>query len=159
MLRRTRQSLADFPLRRGLELFEVGHVPVLARCEGETLPPEDVQRCSETPLHSIVVALIVETPYSNYEPCFINMNRDCCQPLLPDLEVPCRPVGKYMPARFATHTEAQRAADTHEPDGYPNAKEVSDGLLWQPDPEFDWCSIPHCVEERANWQCASGLLP
>jgi hypothetical protein len=63
------------------------------------------------------------------------------------------------PARFAASEEAKRAADTHELDGYPDAKKVSDGLLWQPDPEFDWRSIPHCVEERANWQCASGLLP
>jgi hypothetical protein len=27
---------------------------------------------SETPLHSLVVALIVEMPYSNYQPRFIN---------------------------------------------------------------------------------------
>ena len=64
------------------------------------------------------------------------------------------------PALFATSTEAQRAADAHELDGYPNAKEVSDGLSWQPDPEFDWRAIPHRVEERANWQrSASSLLP
>jgi hypothetical protein len=64
------------------------------------------------------------------------------------------------PARFATKFEAQRAADTHELDGYPNAKKVSDGLSWEPDPEFDWRSIPHRVEDRANWQRnASGLLP
>jgi hypothetical protein len=63
------------------------------------------------------------------------------------------------PARFATSEEAKRAADTHELDGYPNAKEVSDGLAWKPDPEFDWRSIPYRVEERANWQRASGLLP
>jgi hypothetical protein len=63
------------------------------------------------------------------------------------------------PARFATHMDAQRAADTHELDGYPNAEGVSDRLSWQPDPEFDWRSIPHRVEERANWQRASGLLP
>ena len=64
------------------------------------------------------------------------------------------------PARFATSEEAKRAADTHELDGYPNAKEVSDGLSWQPDPEFDWRSIPHRVEERNNWQrSVSGFLP
>jgi hypothetical protein len=63
------------------------------------------------------------------------------------------------PARFARSQEAKRAADTHELDGYPNAKEVSDGLSWQPDPEFDWRAIPHRVEERANWQHASSLLP
>jgi hypothetical protein len=63
------------------------------------------------------------------------------------------------PARFAASEQAKRAADTHELDGYPNAKEVSDGLSWEPDPEFDWRSIPHRVEERANWQRASGSLP
>jgi hypothetical protein len=64
------------------------------------------------------------------------------------------------PARFAWSEEAKRAADTHELDGYPNGKEVSDGLSWEPDPEFDWRSIPHRVEDRANWQLsASSLLP
>ena len=64
------------------------------------------------------------------------------------------------PARFATHTEAQRAADVHELDLYPNAKAIDDGLSWQVDPEIDWRSIPHRVEERASWQrSASGYLP
>src|SRR5437762_1703157 len=49
------------------------------------------------------------------------------------------------PACFATYTEAQRAADAHELDLYPNAKAVEDGLSWQPDPEIDWRSIPHLV--------------
>ena len=63
-------------------------------------------------------------------------------------------------ARFATHTEAQRAADAHELDLYPNATALDDGLSWQPNPEIDWRSIPHRVEERANWQRrASSLLP
>jgi hypothetical protein len=45
-------------------------------------------------------------------------------------------------------------------DQYPNAKAIDDGLSWQPDPEIDWRSIPHRVEERANWQkSASSLLP
>jgi hypothetical protein len=45
-------------------------------------------------------------------------------------------------------------------DQYPNAKAIDDGLSWQPDPEIDWRSIPHGVEERVNWQrSASGLLP
>jgi hypothetical protein len=45
-------------------------------------------------------------------------------------------------------------------DQYPNAKAIDDGLSWQPDPEIDRCSIPHRVEERANWQkSASSLLP
>jgi hypothetical protein len=63
-------------------------------------------------------------------------------------------------ARFATHTEAQRAADAHELDLYPNATTIDDAFSWQPDPEIDWRSIPHRVEERANWQrIASNLLP
>jgi hypothetical protein len=64
------------------------------------------------------------------------------------------------PALFVSSEEAKRAADTHELDGYPNAEEVSDGLSWQPDPEFNWRSIPHRVEARINWQrSASGFLP
>jgi hypothetical protein len=62
-------------------------------------------------------------------------------------------------ARFATAADAQRAADAHELDLYPNAVAIDDGFSWQPDPEIDWRSIPHRVEERANWQrSASGLL-
>jgi len=63
-------------------------------------------------------------------------------------------------ARFATSADAQRAADAHELDLYPNAKAIDDGFSWQPDPEIDWRSIPYLVEERANWQRrASSLLP
>ena len=65
-----------------------------------------------------------------------------------------------QPARFSTGAEAQRAADAHERDQYPNAGIVDDGFSWQPDPEIDWRSIPHRVEERANWQrSAAGFLP
>ncbi len=64
------------------------------------------------------------------------------------------------PARFATCAEAQRAADAHELDLFPDAKVIDDGLSWLPDPEIDWRSVPHIVEERANWQrSASSLLP
>jgi hypothetical protein len=63
------------------------------------------------------------------------------------------------PERFGARADAQQVADAHELDGYPNAKEIADGLLWEPDPEFDWRSIPHRVEERANWRRASGSLP
>ncbi len=63
------------------------------------------------------------------------------------------------PARFATCVDAQRAADAHELDLYPDAKVIDDGFSWQPDPEIDWRSIPHLVEERANSQGnASGYL-
>jgi hypothetical protein len=64
------------------------------------------------------------------------------------------------PAHFATSTAAQQAADAHELDLYPNAKTIDDGLSWLPDPEIDWRSIPHLVEERAEWQrIASNWLP
>jgi hypothetical protein len=64
------------------------------------------------------------------------------------------------PARFTTSGEAQRAADAHELDLFPNAKVIDDGLSWLPDPEIDWRSVPHLVEERANSQrSASSLLP
>jgi hypothetical protein len=64
------------------------------------------------------------------------------------------------PARFATAAGAQRAADRHELDLFPNAKAIDDGLSWLPDPEIDWRSVPHRVQERANWQrSAGGLLP
>lgn len=63
-------------------------------------------------------------------------------------------------ARFATYADAQRAADAHELDLYPNAKAIDDGFSWVPDPEINWRSIPHLVEERASWQrSASSLLP
>jgi hypothetical protein len=64
------------------------------------------------------------------------------------------------PACFATFGEAQRAADAHELDLYPNAKVIDDGLSWLPDPEIDWRSVPHLAEARANHQpVASGFLP
>jgi hypothetical protein len=64
------------------------------------------------------------------------------------------------PARFATCADAQRAADAHELDLFPNAKAIDDGFSWVPDPEIDWRSIPQLVEERASWQgSASSLLP
>ena len=64
------------------------------------------------------------------------------------------------PAHFSTCADAQRAADGHELDLYPNATAIDDGLSWLPDPEIDWRSIPHRVEERANWQRrASKWLP
>jgi hypothetical protein len=56
------------------------------------------------------------------------------------------------PARFSTCADAQRAADAHELDLFPNAKTIDDGLAWLPDPEIDWRSVPHRVEERTNWQ-------
>jgi hypothetical protein len=64
------------------------------------------------------------------------------------------------PERFATCADAQRAAEVHELDLFPNAVATGDGLAWLSDPEIDWRSVPHRVEERANWQrSASGSLP
>jgi hypothetical protein len=64
------------------------------------------------------------------------------------------------PAHFATCADAQRSADAHELDLYPNAATIDDGLSWLPDPEIDWRSIPYLVEERADWQRrASNSLP
>jgi hypothetical protein len=64
------------------------------------------------------------------------------------------------PARFATCVDAQRAADAHELDLYPNAKVINDGFSWQPDPEIEERSLPLRVKERENWQVsASGYLP
>jgi hypothetical protein len=56
------------------------------------------------------------------------------------------------PARFKTRAEAQRAADAHELDLFPNAKVIDDGCSWLPDPEIEERLIPHRVEERANSQ-------
>jgi hypothetical protein len=64
------------------------------------------------------------------------------------------------PARFASRADAQRAADAHELDLFPNAKELDDGYSWLPDPEIEERSLPYRVEERENWQVsASGFLP
>ena len=56
------------------------------------------------------------------------------------------------PAIFATREEAQRAADAHLLDYYPNYEIIDDGLLWVADPEIDWRSCPHRVEARARCQ-------
>jgi hypothetical protein len=62
------------------------------------------------------------------------------------------------PAQFATCADAQRAADAHELDLFPNAKVIEDGLSWLPDPEIDWRSVPYLAEEHANWQRSSSDL-
>jgi hypothetical protein len=56
------------------------------------------------------------------------------------------------PAIFATCEGAQRAADAHLLDYYPNSRIIDDGLSWLPDPEIDWRSCPHCVEARAHFE-------
>ena len=62
------------------------------------------------------------------------------------------------PARFPSCADAQRAADAHELDLFPNAKAIDDGLSWLPDPEIDWRSVPYLVEQMSNLG-ASSLLP
>jgi hypothetical protein len=54
------------------------------------------------------------------------------------------------PARFAKRAEAQRAADAHELDLFPNAKVIDDGYSWLPDPEIEERSIRPLVAEPAN---------
>ena len=54
------------------------------------------------------------------------------------------------PAFFARCGEAQRAADAHLLDYYPGVEIIDDGLSWEPDPEIDWRSCPHRVEETGS---------
>lgn len=61
------------------------------------------------------------------------------------------------PARFATYAEAQRAADAHELDLFPDAKVIDDGLSWLPDPEIDWRSVPYLAEGEEDFR-SSGLI-
>ena len=64
------------------------------------------------------------------------------------------------PAIFRTRGEAQGAAEAHVLDYYPDGEIIEDGLSWLGDPEIDWRSYPHRVEDRAEWQrMASGSLP
>ena len=43
---------------------------------------------------------------------------------------------------FFTYAEAQRTADAHQLDGYPDAPAIDDGFYWHLDPEIDWRSVP-----------------
>jgi hypothetical protein len=50
--------------------------------------------------------------------------------------------------------------ETQRLDCYPGYETIDDGLAWLADPEIDWRSCPHRVEDRAHWQrMASGWLP
>jgi hypothetical protein len=54
------------------------------------------------------------------------------------------------PATFFTFAEAQRAADAHQQDNYPNAvPPIGDGFSWLLDHELDWRSLPDVVEAHA----------
>jgi len=55
------------------------------------------------------------------------------------------------PATFSKLDEAQRVADIHLLDSYPNAQPaVGDGYWWLIDHELDWRLQPECVEGRAH---------
>jgi hypothetical protein len=52
------------------------------------------------------------------------------------------------PAIFATREKAQRAADTHVREGYPNSDRIDDGYEWLVDPGIEaWFAAP---ERRPN---------
>jgi len=54
------------------------------------------------------------------------------------------------PAIFATCKEAQRIADAHFRDGYPNSKIIDDGFSWLTDPDIDWRVCPYRTARRAR---------
>jgi hypothetical protein len=53
-------------------------------------------------------------------------------------------------AIFATCEEAQRAADAHVRDGYPNTEIINDGFSWLPEADIDWRTCPYRVAARAR---------
>jgi hypothetical protein len=52
-------------------------------------------------------------------------------------------------AMFATCKEAQRTADAHLRDGYPNSETVKDGLSWPV--EYEWWLCPYRLANRARF--------
>ena len=54
-----------------------------------------------------------------------------------------------QPAIFATSEEAQRAADAHAPDGYPNSETIYDGFAFLPDAD-PWWSYPNRIAVRTR---------
>jgi hypothetical protein len=61
------------------------------------------------------------------------------------------------PATFSKCAEAQRAADAHQLDDYPDAQTIDDGFHWLLDPEINWRSLPDVVEGRARWEILASL--
>jgi hypothetical protein len=53
-------------------------------------------------------------------------------------------------AIFGTCREAQRKADVHEHDGYPNSVSIDDGYSWTFSEEADWQKDPFAVANRAR---------
>jgi hypothetical protein len=61
------------------------------------------------------------------------------------------------PVTFSTYAEAQRVADAHQLDDYPDAQLIDDGFHWLLDPEINWRSLPDVVEGRARWEILASL--
>jgi hypothetical protein len=61
------------------------------------------------------------------------------------------------PASFSTCAEAQRAADVHQLDNYPDASAIEDALSWDLDPEINWRSLPDFLEARARREILASL--
>jgi hypothetical protein len=62
------------------------------------------------------------------------------------------------PATFYKLDEAQRVADIHLLDNYPNAKPaIDDGFWWLIDPEINWRLLPEDVALRAQWKPLASL--
>jgi hypothetical protein len=54
-------------------------------------------------------------------------------------------------ATFSTCEKAQRVADAHLYDGYPDSETIADGYSWLPDPDVDWRKSPYRVAARARF--------
>jgi hypothetical protein len=53
-------------------------------------------------------------------------------------------------ATFTTCEEAQRVADAHLRDGYPNCETINDGFSWRHDPDIEWWTDPYRIANRAG---------
>ena len=61
-------------------------------------------------------------------------------------------------ATFGQLGEAQRVADIHQLDSYPNAiTAIDDGYWWPIDPDVDWRLFPEEVAARAQWKPLASL--
>ncbi len=55
-----------------------------------------------------------------------------------------------QPAIFTTFEEAQRAADAHAADGFPNSETIYDGFVFSPNSD-PWWSYPNRIAVRTRW--------
>ena len=68
-----------------------------------------------------------------------------------------RDLGNRYPAALSGG-EAQRVADIHQLDSYPNAiTAIDDGYWWPIDPDVDWRLFPEEVAARAQWKPLASL--